>query len=57
MLRNPIHLRLEKQKNWQHVTLIACFYERMHPNYYEVYHQTDFSDARLYRHIFNFLCR
>ncbi|MEI7219559.1 DUF416 family protein, partial [Pectobacterium carotovorum] len=35
MLRNPIHLRLEKLASWQHVTFMACLCERMYPNYHE----------------------
>ncbi|MCI4188552.1 YjaG family protein [Dickeya dianthicola] len=49
MLRNPIHLRLEKLTSWQHVTFMACLCERMYPNYYEFCQQTGFGDAQLYR--------
>ncbi|MDX7017919.1 DUF416 family protein, partial [Klebsiella aerogenes] len=24
MLKNPIHLRLEKLESWQHLTFMAC---------------------------------
>lgn len=51
MLRNPIHLRLEKLESWQHVTFMACLCERMYTNYYEFCRQTEFGDARLYRRI------
>ncbi|NKI75420.1 DUF416 family protein [Dickeya sp. CFBP 2040] len=51
MLRNPIHLRLEKLASWQHVTFMACLCERMYPNYHEFCQQTDFGDAQLYRRI------
>ncbi|MEI7065847.1 YjaG family protein [Dickeya chrysanthemi] len=51
MLRNPIHLRLEKLESWQHVTFMACLCERMYPNYHEFCRQTDFGDAQLYRRI------
>ncbi|MGM3161742.1 YjaG family protein [Dickeya undicola] len=49
MLRNPIHLRLEKLESWQHVTFMACLCERMYPNYHEFCQQTGFGDAQLYR--------
>ncbi|MFT8209847.1 MAG: YjaG family protein [Symbiopectobacterium sp.] len=51
MLRNPIHLRLEKLESWQHLTFMACLCERMYPNYYEFCRQTEFGDAQLYRRI------
>ncbi|WP_042858273.1 YjaG family protein [Dickeya sp. NCPPB 3274] len=51
MLRNPIHLRLEKLESWQHVTFMACLCERMYPNYHEFCQQTGFGDAQLYRRI------
>lgn len=51
MLRNPIHLRLEKLESWQHVTFMACLCERMYPNYHEFCRQTAFGDAQLYRRI------
>ncbi|MBA0181803.1 YjaG family protein [Pectobacterium carotovorum] len=51
MLRNPIHLRLEKLASWQHVTFMACLCERMYPNYHEFCRQTEFGDAMVYRRI------
>lgn len=48
MLRNPIHLRLEKLESWQHVIFMACLCERMYPNYYEFCRQTEFGDEQLY---------
>ncbi|AUG98749.1 DUF416 domain-containing protein [Prodigiosinella confusarubida] len=51
MLRNPIHLRLEKLESWQHVTFMACLCERMYPNYHEFCQQTGFGDAQVYRRI------
>ncbi|SLM61424.1 MULTISPECIES: YjaG family protein [Dickeya] len=51
MLRNPIHLRLEKLESWQHVTFMACLCERMYPNYHAFCQQTEFGDASLYRRI------
>ncbi|WP_192459368.1 YjaG family protein [Musicola keenii] len=51
MLRNPIHLRLEKLASWQHVTFMACLCERMYPNYHAFCQETGFFDAQLYRRI------
>jgi uncharacterized protein len=51
MLRNPIHLRLAKLASWQHVTFMACLCERMYPNYQLFCHETDFTDAMIYRRI------
>ncbi len=51
MLRNPIHLRLEKLESWQHVTFMACLCERMYPNYWAFCQQTAFGDAQIYRRI------
>ncbi|QKJ88964.1 DUF416 family protein [Paramixta manurensis] len=51
MLRNPIHLRLEKLESWQHVTFMACLCERMYPNYWAFCQQTGFADAQIYRRI------
>ncbi|CAK9887048.1 MAG: putative protein [Candidatus Erwinia impunctatus] len=51
MLRNPIHLRLEKLDSWQHVTFMACLCERMYPNYWAFCQQTGFADGLIYRRI------
>jgi len=51
MLRNPIHLRLEKLASWQHVIFMACLCERMYPNYWAFCQQTGFGDGQLYRRI------
>ncbi|PIJ48638.1 hypothetical protein BL250_14695 [Erwinia sp. OLTSP20] len=51
MLRNPIHLRLEKLESWQHVTFMACLCERMFPNYWAFCQQNGFADGMLYRRI------
>lgn len=51
MLRNPIHLRLEKLESWQHVTFMACLCERMYPNYQMFCQQSDFADAKAFRSI------
>lgn len=51
MLRNPIHLRLEKLESWQHVTFMACLCERMYPNYQMFCLQSGFADAKAFRSI------
>ncbi|MEM6052993.1 YjaG family protein [Erwinia sp. P7711] len=55
MLRNPIHLRLEKLESWQHVTFMACLCERMFPNYWAFCQQTGFGDAQIYRRILDLI--
>lgn len=55
MLRNPIHLRLEKLESWQHVTFMACLCERLYPNYWAFCQQTEFADAQLYRRILDLI--
>ena len=51
MLRNPIHLRLEKLESWQHLTFMASLCERMYPNYQMFCLQTEFGDPAIYRRI------
>ncbi|MBP6123126.1 MULTISPECIES: YjaG family protein [Providencia] len=51
MLRNPIHLRLEKLEGWQHTTFMACLCERMYPNFQMFCRQTEFADEKAYRSI------
>ncbi|AKJ43347.1 YjaG family protein [Pragia fontium] len=51
MLRNPIHLRLEKLSSWQHYTFMACLCERMYPNYKAFCQTTGFNDPAIYRRI------
>ncbi|OAT31448.1 YjaG family protein [Proteus myxofaciens] len=51
MLKNPIHLRLEKLEGWQHLTFMACLCERMYPNYQAFCRETAFADPMLYRRI------
>lgn len=51
MLKNPIHLRLEKLEGWQHLTFMACLCERMYPNYQTFCRETAFTDPMLYRRI------
>ncbi|MCA6222714.1 YjaG family protein [Photorhabdus antumapuensis] len=51
MLRNPIHLRLEKFESWQHLTFMASLCERMYPNYQMFCCQTAFAEPAIYRRI------
>ncbi|MBD2781664.1 YjaG family protein [Xenorhabdus szentirmaii] len=51
MLRNPIHLRLEKLESWQHLTFMASLCERMYPNYQVFCRQSGFTDPAQYRRI------
>lgn len=51
MLRNPIHLRLERLESWQHLTFMASLCERMYPNYQLFCQQTAFGDPAIYRRI------
>ncbi|EYU14187.1 YjaG family protein [Photorhabdus aegyptia] len=51
MLRNPIHLRLEKLESWQHLTFMASLCERMYPNYQMFCLQTAFAEPAIYRRI------
>ncbi|SFN75040.1 hypothetical protein SAMN05216516_1185 [Izhakiella capsodis] len=55
MLRNPIHLRLERFESWQHVTFMACLCERMFPNYWAFCQQAGFGDGMLYRRILDLI--
>ncbi|WON77234.1 YjaG family protein [Serratia sp. UGAL515B_01] len=55
MLRNPIHLRLEKLESWQHLTFMACLCERMYPNYQMFCLQTEFGDPAVYRRILDLI--
>lgn len=51
MLRNPIHLRLEKLASWQNITFMASLCERMYPNYQLFCQQTSFGDTAIFRGI------
>lgn len=51
MLRNPIHLRLEKLESWQHLTFMASLCERMYPNYQMFCLKTQFGGSAMYRRI------
>ncbi|EIC82292.1 YjaG family protein [Serratia sp. M24T3] len=51
MLRNPIHLRLEKLETWQHLTFMASLCERMYPNYQMFCIQSGFGEPQIYRKI------
>lgn len=49
MLKNPLHLRLEKLAPWQHTTFMVALCERMYPNFALFCEQTEFADPRQYR--------
>lgn len=51
MLRNPIHLPLEKLKSWQYITFMASLCERMYSNYQLFCLQTAFGDEAIFRRI------
>ncbi|QIQ20295.1 YjaG family protein [Zophobihabitans entericus] len=51
MIKNPIHLRLEKFSEWQHRTFMVCLCERMYPNYALFCQQTDFANPAQYRKV------
>ncbi len=55
MLRNPLHLRLEKLDNWQLQTFMACLCERMYPNYHAFCQATNFASSILYRQILDLI--
>ncbi|CFQ45547.1 MULTISPECIES: YjaG family protein [Yersinia] len=55
MIRNPIHLRLEKLESWQHLTFMACLCERMYPNYQQFCLETEFGDPAVYRRILDLI--
>ncbi|MFS7384457.1 YjaG family protein [Rahnella inusitata] len=55
MLRNPIHLRLEKLESWQHVTFMASLCERMYPNYEAFCLETGFGEPQVYRRILDLI--
>lgn len=51
MLKNPIHLRLEKLAGWQHLVFMSTLCERMYPNYALFCQQTKFANGAQYRQI------
>jgi uncharacterized protein len=55
MIRNPIHLRLEKLESWQHLTFMVCLCERMYPNYQQFCLETEFGDPAVYRRILDLI--
>nr|WP_282553501.1 YjaG family protein [Providencia sneebia] len=55
MLRNPIHLRLEKLESWQHITFMACLCERMYPNFQMFCQQSELASAKIYRAILDLI--
>ncbi|TKI03140.1 YjaG family protein [Martelella alba] len=55
MLRNPIHLRLEKLDNWQHVVFMASLCERMYPNYQLFCARSGYGDGAVYRRLLDLI--
>lgn len=51
MIRNPIHLRLEKLANWQLKLFMVCLCERMYPNFSLYCQQIASNDAKTYKSI------
>lgn len=51
MIKNPIHLRLEKLSNWQLKLFMVCLCERMYPNFALYCEQVDSSDHQTFKSI------
>lgn len=51
MLKNPLHLRLEKLLPWQHFAFMVALCERMYPNYALFCQKTQFAAGERYRQI------
>lgn len=51
MIKNPIHLRLEKTAAWQQKAFMACLCERMYPNYVLFCQQTNFAEPKKFKQI------
>ncbi|RKS85906.1 hypothetical protein DES39_1323 [Orbus hercynius] len=51
MIKNPIHLRLEKLATWQLRLFMVCLCERMYPNFALYCRQTDSEAATKYQSI------
>lgn len=51
MIKNPIHLRLEKLDNWQLKLFMVCLCERMYPNFALYCEQTECPDSKMYKSI------
>lgn len=51
MIKNPIHLRLEKLSNWQLKLFMVCLCERMYPNFALYCEQIDSSDYQTFKSI------
>lgn len=51
MIKNPIHLRLEKFADWQLKLFMVCLCERMYPNFSLYCQQTESSDNKIYKSI------
>lgn len=51
MIKNPIHLRLEKLANWQLKLFMLCLCERMYPNFVLYCQQLDNTNYTVYKSI------
>ncbi|WP_392553533.1 YjaG family protein [Orbus wheelerorum] len=51
MIKNPIHLRLEKLASWQLKLFMVCLCERMYPNFALYCQQMNSSDDKIYKAI------
>jgi len=51
MIKNPIHLRLEKLSSWQLKLFMICLCERMYPNFALYCEQMNNSDDKVYKTI------
>lgn len=51
MIKNPIHLRLEKLTNLQLTLFMVCLCERMYPNFAFYCKQQNSSDSKVYKNI------
>ncbi|WP_392563265.1 YjaG family protein [Orbus wheelerorum] len=51
MIKNPIHLRLEKLASWQLKLFMVCLCERMYPNFALYCQQMNNSDDKVYKAI------
>lgn len=49
MIKNPIHLRLEKTDVWQQKAFMVCLCERMYPNYALFCQQTNFAEPKKFQ--------
>lgn len=55
MIKNPIHLRLEKLSHRQLLLFMLCLCERMYPNFAFYCQQVDNSDHKTYKNMLNLI--